>query len=453
MSWSLQVDVPESKYRPGDTVAGSVRLVNQKFDGQELDVGSISIEFTGESTARKNWPRIPHTIRLFSFNKTLLGGPKRLRLASNHTENTTTNEWSFSFTIPSKCNIIERHSISSSSFFNTDPDQPLPTTFKDDSVQGGSCSIVYALQATLLSPVRDGYYTNEACTKKLEILVDRARSIARPVYSFNTKTATFTHRSLLLLPREERELARRPLTLKEKLKLKPPSIEHLPKAVFAIRVQTPSAVVIGQPLPLMIHVDYDSSASTVPPPVFHVTSVSLHLCEETYIAGLKRAGETESVRWTQEIALHEKRFDIKRWRVEEHLDVRTVMDTAIPHHVTPTFKTFNIARTYSLKAYVRLECSGKEHSVYGDYKPCTLFAGEYDPRTTMDGVEPAPMTETEEIDPPPPYDAVTREAAPEYSQGHSPRPVGLGHAGQDEVAESITAESDSTARASLAVAT
>ena len=108
------------------------------------------------------------------------------------------------------------------------------------------------------------------------------------------------------------------------------------------------------------------------------------------------------------------------------------MDTAIPHHVTPTFKTFNIARTYSLKVYVRLESSGKEHAVYGDYKPCRLFAGEYDPRTTVDHVEPAPMTEMEENDPPPAYEVVARERVPEYSRAHRTTHLGLGRTGRDE---------------------
>ena len=452
MSWSLQIDVPRSRYRTGDTVTGTVRLVSEHTIGQDVNVGSVVIEFIGKSTTTKNWPRIPYTIRLFSFKKTLLSGPKRLHVPSGSAENTDENEWNFSFTLPFDCNGDERSPVSSPSFFNTDPNQPLPTTFKDDSVQGGSCLIVYELQATLLSPVRDGYYTNEACTKKVELLVDRARSIEQPDYSFNTKTAAFTHRSLLLLPKEERELARRPPTIKEKLKMKTPSTQHLPRAVFIIRVHTPSAAIVGQTLPLMIGIDFDANASTVSPPVFHLKRASIHLCEETYITGLKRAGETESVRWTQEMTLHEKGFGAKGSRVDEHLDLRNVMDTAIPHHVTPTFKTFNIARTYSLKVYVRLESSGKEHAVYGDYKRCTLFAGEYDPRTSLYHGEPAPLTEEEENDPPPPYDVVARQVVPEHSQARRISHLGLGHAGHDEATVSDIAESNTTTASSPATA-
>ena len=414
MSWSLQIDTPQSKYRAGDDVTGTVSLVNQHVKGQEVDVGSIAIEFTGRSTTAKHWPHIPHSIRLFSFKKTLFFGPKRLHVTCGQTDNFDRNEWTFSFTLPLDCRFVDRGSVSTTSSFNSDPNQPLPTTFTDDSVQGGSCSIVYELQATLLSPLKDGYYTNEGCTKKVEVNVYRPRSIEQPSVNFNEKRASFTYRSLLLLPREERELAHRPLTIKEKLKLKPPSTEHLPKAVFAVRVQSPSAAVVGQPLPLMLYINYDADASTVLAPIFHLKRVSIHLCEESSIWGLKRADEPECTRWTKEITLQEKIFENRRPRIEEHLDLRKVMDTVVHNHVTPSFKTFNIARTYSLKVFVRLESSGREHLVFGDYKRCLLFAADHDPQTTLYN-EPGSMMEDEGNDPPPPYNSVIQEVVPEYS--------------------------------------
>lgn len=424
MSWSLHIDIPQSKFKAGDIVSGSVCLVSQHTKGQEVDVGFIAIEFTGQSTTSKHWPRIPDTIRLFSFKKTLLTGPRRLHAPYGQVESMARNEWPFSFTLPLSCSLPQRDSMASSPYFNPDPNQPLPISFVDENVQGGSCSIMYELQATLLSPLKNGYYTNEGCTEKVEIFVHRPRSIAQPSFSFNDKISTFTHRSLLLLPREERELAHRPFTIKERLKLKPPSTEHSPKAVFTIKVQTPSAAVIGQPLPLMLHVDYDAHASSVPPPIFHLRRVSIYLCEESSIWGLKRAGELESTRWTKEITLQEKEFVTRRPRVEEHLDLRKVMDTMIPRNVTPNFKTFNIARNYSLKVFARVECAGKEHLVFGDYKHCTLSAEDHDSQAAVYN-EPAPIVGEEENDPPPPYELVTQEAVPEYSiQAH--------HTGQNQ---------------------
>ena len=430
MPCSLQIDIQQSKYKAGDIVSGFVCLVSQdvKANGQEIDVGSITIEFTGRSTTAKHWPRTPNFIRLFSFKQTLFTGPKRLLAPYDRSEDIDRNQWPFSFTLPLDCTVSQRDSVASSSYFNSDSNQPLPVSFVDDNVQGGSCSIVYELQATLIPPPKDGYYTNEGCIKKVEIFVTRPRGIERPDFNFHTKNATFTHRSLLLLPREERELAHRPLTIKEKLKLKPPSTEHLPKAVFEVRVQTPSVAVIGQSLPLILHVEYNSDISTVPPPIFHLKRVTIHLCEETSILGFKRAGGNESTRWTKEITLHEKEFEARKPRVEGHLDLNKVMNTTIHHDLPPTFKTFNIARTYSLKLFVRLECATKEHLVFGDYKRCTLMPEEYDSQTVAYN-EPARIVDEEENDPPPPYHFVLQEAVPEYST----RAHGAGHHGQRHV--------------------
>ena len=414
MSLSLQIDIPQPRYKAGDTVSGSVRLTSQYNKGQEVDVGSITIEFIGRSTTARKWPRVPSSIELFSFKKTLFTGPKRLHAPFSQNENINQDKWPFSFVFPLDCSSSQRDSFASSPYFNSDPNQPLPISFVDDNDQVGSCSIVYELQATLLSAPKDGYYTNEGCTKKIEMSVYRSRTIEQPNSNFNTKSATFTYRSLLLLPRQERVLAHRPLTIKEKLKLKPPSTEHLPKAVFEIRVQTPSAAVIGRPLPLMLHVDYDLDASTVPPPIFHLKRVTIHLCEETSIWSFRRVGEIESTRWTEEITLQDKQFETRKPRVEEHLDLRQVMDTIFRQDLTPTLKTFNIVRTYSLKVFVRVECAGKEHLVFGDYKQCTLLAEEYDLQTAAYN-EPAPVMVDEDYDPPPPYYFVTQEAVPEYS--------------------------------------
>ena len=168
----------------------------------------------------------------------------------------------------------------------------------------------------------------------------------------------------------------------------------------------------------MLHVDFDSNASTVPPPFFHLKRVSIQLCEETSIWGLKRVGEFDSTRWTKEITLREKGFEAQKPRLEEHLDLRTVMDTTVDCAVTPTLKTFNIARTYSLKVFIRLECAGKEHLVFGDYKRCTLLAEEHDSQVAAYN-ETACIMDEGEIDPPPPYHSAAQEMAPEYSlQAH-----------------------------------
>ena len=80
MSWSLQLDVHQSEYRPGDIVTETVRLVSENTIGQDVYVASIMVEIAGISITAKNRPHVPYTIVLFSFNKTLVNGPRRLRV-------------------------------------------------------------------------------------------------------------------------------------------------------------------------------------------------------------------------------------------------------------------------------------------------------------------------------------------------------------------------------------
>ena len=123
------------------------------------------------------------------------------------------------------------------------------------------------------------------------------------------------------------------------------------------------------------------------------------------------------------------------------------MDTTVRHDLTPTFKTFNITRTYSLKVFVRLQCPGKEIFVFGDYKRCTLLAEEFGSQTAVYN-EPAPVMDNDDDDPPPPYHSVMDEAVPEYStQAHDTRPHGHVHTDENGAAILNAAES-STAAAS-----
>ena len=409
MSWSLQIDIPQQKYKGGDTVSGVVRLVSQHIGGQDVDIGSITIELSGKSTVSRSWHRRPTSVQFLSVKESLLDGPKRVFASYGESETIGWNIWPFSLTLPLHCGASPNDTLSRPPLVPliSDDNLPLPASFEDANVQG-TCSIVYELQARLLPPLplKDGVSGNKDCTEKVYISVHRPRSIEDPMFMFYSKSVTFKHRSLLLEPREQRKRTDRSATIKEKLRLKLPSTKQPPKAVFTIRVQTPSDAILGQQLPLMLHVEYNENASTALLPVFYLKEVSIHLREETSIWWLKS--------YNQEIVLQKKSFSIQRPRVNGPLDLRRVMDTIIDHDLTPTFETFNLARSYSLKASVRLECAGKERLVVGDYKPLTIHTREYDSQT-IGHHEAAPVINEEETGPPPPYHVAAQEAVPEYS--------------------------------------
>lgn len=75
----------------------------------------------------RHWPRIPHTIRLFSFKENLFTAAKKLHVPCGQAEATDANEWPFSFTLPTNCSQSEGDLVASSPYFDSDPDQALPS--------------------------------------------------------------------------------------------------------------------------------------------------------------------------------------------------------------------------------------------------------------------------------------------------------------------------------------
>ena len=409
MSCSLRIDIPQRKYKGGDTVSGFVRLFSRHIAGQDVDIGSITIELIGRSTTPGSWYRRPTSIQFLSVKESLLDGPERVFATHREIRTPSPNVWPFSLTLPLHCGAFPNDTLSRPPLVPSvsDDNSLLPASFEDASVQG-TCSILYELQARLVSPLKDGVAIHKGYTNQRYIWVHRPRSIEDPMFMFHSKSATFKHRSLLLLPKKERECTQCSPTIRERLGLVLPLAKHLPKAVFTIRVQTPSDAILGQQLPLMLNVEYDLNASMALLPVFHLKEVSIHLREETSIWWLKS--------WNQKIVLQKKSFETQSPRVNGPLDLTTVMDTTIDHDLTPTFETFNVARSYSLKATVRLECAGKEQLVDGAYKPLTLHTREYDSQTAVaHHHEVAPITDEEETGLPPPYHEATQEPVPEYS--------------------------------------
>ncbi len=54
------------------------------------------------------------------------------------------------------------------------------------------------------------------------------------------------------------------------------------------------------------------------------------------------------------------------------------MDLKLSPALIPSFTTFNISRSYSVRIYVAAECGGKDFNIFGEYVPCTLLAKDVD---------------------------------------------------------------------------
>ena len=428
MSDLLQIHVPRTSYKAGDVVSGSVYLFRRESQDKVIDIESISIIFSGRLSPTKYWPRIPKSLQLFAYKKTLLAGPSTLHIPSVGCEDQYS--WPFTFTFPVNCNGVQNDtsSVHVSSDFNADHDQPLPPSLSTTSGEAdsrGCASIIYDLQATLLSLSKTGYHA-ATCIKRLELNLYVPRNTEQPGLECVNKTQRIICQTLDLLPKGQRESAKRPLGLREKLGLKSVPTDHLPKAEFDAKLQTPSSAIIGQPLPIFLYVDYDLDKSTIEaPPAVYLKRVAVWFREVTSMLVPKPSSlpmQQEQAGWTNGVQIAAQNFDKDLPLVNGCLDMRKVVNLTLKDDLVPTMKTFNIARSYGLKVTMTLECAGKSFFIYGNYNPCTLLAKQFDPNVP-EYVEPrAPAVTVDATDDPPPrYEAVEQRSTPSQSSHASQR--------------------------------
>ena len=67
MSGRLQIHVPQAFYKAEDSVSGSVYLVGEDDQEQDVEDKSISITFTGRLSSIKYWSYIPKSVHLFAY--------------------------------------------------------------------------------------------------------------------------------------------------------------------------------------------------------------------------------------------------------------------------------------------------------------------------------------------------------------------------------------------------
>ena len=314
--------------------------------------------------------------------------------------------------------------IAGAAFFNTTLNQPLPPSFKDE--QFGSldkCLIQYQLKAELLAPTVNEYRMAGNLSKTLDVNVSVFRNIREPQISWSLESKTCTVQTEELLPKEHCDslAAKRPVGLREKLGLKSTPSDFYRKALFTASIGYPSVAVIGEPVNLQLHVYHHDEASTVTErPRVHLRKVQVWLRNETSICALRPRNASygpsynlEQVGWKRNTEIFMRNFDGVFPRVEQ-LDLRNVMNLELDSSLVPTFKTFNIARTYSLRVNVQIQCLGKEYYIFGNDTRCTLLSKDYAPTPSSgDLLMPRVVVDGEELDePPPPYESIAGDRPP-----------------------------------------
>ncbi len=397
-----------NRYKAGALVSGYLSLVSEQPEGQTLNIGSISITFSGRTTTTKLCDLQSHrrSLQLFSFNNQVYDGPGKWYAPYRSLYGDSRPLWSFSFTFPTDCEHSQTENFEGTPFFDSDRSQPLPPSFTDYDLLD-KASVVYELSVELLAAGFSGYIMEGSFVQKQVLNLYTQRNVREPSVQYVSNSKTIIRQGLELLPPAEREFHKRPMTIAQKLGLKPMSVERYPKAAFEATILMPSVAIVDQPLPLMLHIDHNPNHSTAAsPPVIHLKQVQVWLRAETSFCGmthktmkLETAKDCAQNSWTVLSVIARKDFE-KASPGVEHLDLRKVVDLRLDPSLIPTFRTFNIARTYSLNVGARIECAGKDFHIWSPgYVKCTLLAGDFSPPNTVEG-------EVLTDHPPPPYEQV-----------------------------------------------
>ena len=414
-----------NRFTAGDTISGSVELTSDWNSGQNVPVGSISITFSGRCITSRpareshTWRK---TLQLFMNKDVLFVGPARIHAPSRSMPRVVRPKFPFQFSVPSTCTIVDADDFDTGPFFNHKINQVPPPSFADESDMEHAV-VEYELTCELEAPNRKGHIGEGSSTQTLPLNVYNTRTVQKPSIKFSSHEKLLTHQSLDLLPPAERKYHERPLSLSQKLGFRSIDTDHQPKASFTATVFVPTMAVIGQPIPLMLYINHHTEMSTVLSPIVNLTKVQVFLLIETSICSIKHKSikcKHDQTVWTNNVQIASKDFRVSPPQVE-NLDLREIMDLTLDPGLPPTFKSFNIARTYSLKVACTISCGGKFSTAGNTMTRCTFLARNYVPR--LPGYDDPPPAENGEEsllfdNVPPPYPNSTELLGPGFAPGY-----------------------------------
>ncbi|KAL8694449.1 MAG: hypothetical protein Q9224_003568 [Gallowayella concinna] len=379
----LRIDVPPGPYKAGSPVSGTVSL----HGDCTLKVQTVKISLKGrcktkitESGSNNNKVHHRGRVPLFEYEKILFTGPYSMN---------PPHEWQFEFRFPEQCEASGLNQFQSSSeMFNEDQHQPLPASFSHvtSSFIGADVDafVRYELEAALVTP--PGSRGDMEITKLLTLKTERYEQNPEPDSFFASQRSVV--QSLYLAPGYEH---RNP-TFREKLKAEIHS-SKLPKAQHVLAALLPTVGVIGRRVPLTLGVTYDEDYSTtISAPRVFLRNVKVRLVSTTTVRCVSDSlwsSDDVSDSNQDELPLGEQDFNDQNVELTDRMDVGELMDLKIMAReafgsltwvpLVPSFKTFNIVRSYSFKVYVVTECGKKKSHPEFTSPNFVLLAEDYSP--------------------------------------------------------------------------
>lgn len=151
----------------------------------------------------------------------------------------------------------------------------------------------------------------------------------------------------------------------------------LPSATFILLISAPKVAIIGQPIPLFVGVQHDQARNSARPnPVVELKAFSVKLEALTGLRGLVEGNKSgrylpaSHAGWTkiQEIGMLASSI-----KLEDIMDLRQHMDLTIPSDYVESFSIFNIARRYTIKIKVEVECARQKFNTEFEISPFELL--------------------------------------------------------------------------------
>ena len=374
----LRINVFPGPYTAGSPFSGTVSL---QGDGvRSLKVQTIKITFRGrskskvtESSSNNNRTNHRGRVTLFQYERTLFTGPYSMN---------PSHEWPFDFVFPECCQSSRLIQFKrSSNAFNEDSHQPLPGSFSYSTANFVRADIEafvrYELEAALVPPSgsRGGIERFQLLTLRTQ------RHEPNPDHGLFFASRQREVQSLYLSPEYQYRLP----TFKEKLKAGI-SWGKLPEAHYLLKAFLPTVGVLGRPVPLFLGVTYDEARSTTAsaPSVF-LRHVKVQLVSRTTVRcvsdSIWSSDDVHESDYTYE-TVDEQDFGNRSIELTDRLDVAELMDLTIGGRrasLSPSFRTFNIIRTYMFRVYVITECGKKKDEPVFNSPEFVVMPKDYSP--------------------------------------------------------------------------
>lgn len=356
-------------YVPGQRVSGKVHFLLQA----QKDIESIVIEFEGKCYTRvkrtngNNTTYHSETIDLFRFSQTLFRGPYTMQPISK--------EWPFSFTIPESSSFSRDHSGRDSIIYDSKP-QRLPPSLDIHPASGKSIkAMVYYHLTAKINP-------NAFMGKKETVLPIVLVPFSKTPPSEPSKVPIWinqqVYRSSSLRPEKHSFKQKMSHVFWSDPSLKTPCVNFAPKAYL------PTSASIWQPLPIEISIQHVPTGPTDPEkPTLILDAVTLQLKQYTVVRVKSTFGNYGDDMGKSMLATHTIRagtiLPLDGHQIEISNTFRLADMLKEVYRLAPSFFTYTINQSYSLKmiATVRHEESGHRYNF--DAKTKFTILPMYDP--------------------------------------------------------------------------